>query len=689
MGEAIESFITSINRQKWERRWFDNRFFDDGTHFKYVSKKTGRVIDYAGNPNIASERAIPRASRQIRGIVNLLEAPEPTPVVYPDPIYKWNYKGDEQAYMMALEQSKHQARRAGQWLSTIWNDYDEGLAIKFIDMLLMAAKDGISYLQIYSPPGKEKLCYEVLDAFDLYLYGDYKDLKDLPRITKAIPMRIDEVHKHPAFQDVDLSKLTPDNKYATSEIKDAYMTARYGQRGQKGQEPTLLVKETETKEILSDANWEQAIKLGGDNGALEGKSKGDMIMRHTFTAAGITLFDEYIPASGYSYVDFRYEPGPLYQTPIIERFIPQNKSVDIIMTRLESWINAMIVGVYQQREGENFKVSNFPGGQVIKYDTTPLTQMQNASVGDTPFRVLDTLNKFIEEQGASTSALNSLPTGVKSGVAIESVKATEYANLKIPTMMLKNAMQRISSKIIEVVDKRFVTPQVVYNMDDSNPDYFHIIGSRGLAKRQEVGADIPEDAVPIKEGAKLRIEIEPGFGLTIQGKREAMQQILDSMTKYADLGYIPKEAVGLVLKKFLNIFGFGSTQEFMDALESEELPVNEDNLMKMKIALLEAMKEAGAIGPENDQKLVDAAKLGTIESLKESGIIDSMNKGEELTTVEDLIKIYKDAAPDIRRQIEEKMGLIPSQVEKVSPAQAQTIKNMMPPKAPEKKPAQK
>jgi hypothetical protein len=650
MGTAIESLISSINRTKWERRWYDNRFFDDGMHFRYVSKKTGRIIDYAGGQGGSIERAIPRASRQIRGIVNLLEAPEPTPVVYPDPVYPWNYKDNQQAYQKAYEESKRRAKRAGQWLSSIWNDYDEGLAIKFIDMLLIAAKDGIGYLQIYSPPGKEKLCFDVFDAFDLYIYGEYKDLKDLPFIIKGVPMRLSEIQSHPAFQEMDVNKIVADNKYATSEIKDAYMTARYGLKGGKGQEPTFLVKETETKEILSKSNWEQAIKLGADNGALEGKSKGDMIMRHTFSVGGVTLDDEYISASGYSYVDFRYEPGALYQTPLIERFIPQNKSLDIIMTRLEAWVNAMIVGIYQKRKSENFQLSNFPGGQLIEYETFPLTQMQNSSVGDTPFRVIDFINKFIDEQGASTSALNSLPAGVKSGVAIESVKATEYANLKIPTMMLKNSMQRVSSKIIETVDKRFVTPQLVYNTDDNGePDYFHIIGSRGLKKRLETGADIPEGVVPIKEGAKLRIEIEPGFGLTVQGKRETMQQILTSMESFAEKGYLSKDAVSLVLKKFMDIFGFGSTQEFMDALQSEDMPMDENNLMKMKIALAEAAKEIGMVGSEHDQKLVDSAKIGTLESLKESGILDKLTQDKQAQPAQKPPNIsinFKDLPPE-------------------------------------------
>lgn len=679
MGRAVQGLMSSINRQKWERRWYDNRFFDDGLHFRYVSKKTGRIIDYTGTPNSPAERAIPRASRQIRGVVNLLEAPESRSVVYPEPVYSWDYGDDKMAYQAALEESKQQAKRAGQWVDNVWNDYDEGLAIKYIDALLGATKDGINYIQVYSPEGKQKLCFDVFDAFDLYLYGEYKELEDVPFIIKAVPMRLSEIYAHPLLSKFNLSKLSPDNKYASSEIKEAYMVARYGTRGGSDQEPTILVQETETKEILGKSNWEQAIKLGADNGALEGKSRGDMIMRHTFSAGGVTLHDEYVAASGYSYVDIRMEPGPLYQTPLIERFIPQNKSLDIIMTRLETWVNTMVVGIYQQRKEENFQLSNFPGGQVIKYDTTPLQQMQNATVGDTPFRVLDLINRFIEEQGASTSALNSLPQGVKSGVAIESVKATEYANLKIPTMMMKNSMQRLTLKMIEVVDKRFIEPQIVHNMDGENPDYFHIIGSRGMQKRKEVNAEIPPGTVPIKEGSKVRIDIEPGFGLTMQGKREAMQQIITSMIAFAEKGYLPKPAVDMVIKKFVDVFGFGSTQEFMDALQSEDMPVNEDNLMKMKIALLEGLKEAGMAGQEFDQKLVDSSKLGTIESLKESGIIDKIGVEQaRQANIDDMVKIYKDSPVEIRRQIEQAMGMQPSTSESISPTQADTINKLKP-----------
>ena len=62
------------------------------------------------------------------------------------------------------------------------------------------------------------------------------------------------------------------------------------------------------------------------------------------------------------------------------------------------------------------------------------------------FNYMELLNSIIEEQGASTTALNQLPQGVKSGKAIELVKATEYANLKIPSDQLKHTISRIAEK---------------------------------------------------------------------------------------------------------------------------------------------------------------------------------------------------------------------------------------------------
>lgn len=685
MGQAVEEMVGQaiMRRRSHERRWYDNNFFDDGYHFRVISRKTGRVIDTINRSTGYVERAIPRASRQIRGVSNLLFAAEPYPVVYPRRIsmseFSQNGQLDQVAYQQATQQAKDAARKQGIWLSTEWED-EQHIMTKLLDMFILAAKNSISYMQIYSDPRTQKIKTEVFDAFEIVTFGDQRSLSAVPFITKTKPMDLKEVKSSPLFDESKIAKLTPDNKYATSEIKDAYMRSRYGSKLSSEGSESIIIKETFIKEYLTKDNWPQAVKLA-DSGAMDGKSIGDQVMRQIFSAGGITLNDAYIDYDDYPFAEFRFEPGPLYQVPFIERFIPQNKSLDIIVTRLEKWINTMVVGIYQQRKGEDMQVSNFPGGQLVQYETTPLTQMQQSSVGNTPFEVINLLNKYIEEQGASTSVLGQLPSGVKGQGAIENLQQQEYSNLKMSTLMLKRCIKSISELMLERADKDFLQPVEVSSLQDGQPDYFDVIGKRGYDLSQQVGKELPSDVVQIDRKAKVRIEIEPGLGLTMDGKKQAMQSIIDYLLKLYQMEFIAPEAMQQVLKKFLETFGYGSTEEFMEAMENgvTDGQMTDNQIKKIQIALAQTLKDAEMVGPKADEKLVTATKVGTLQSLKDSGVLEKMmndtSNTQDLSPKDlddDLVKIYKDASPSIKRQIEAKLGLEPATDEPVSPTQVDT-----------------
>jgi hypothetical protein len=685
MGQAVEDMVNqALNRRRsHERRWYDNNFFDDGYHFRIISKKTGKVIDTASKTSGYVERAIPRASRQIRGVSNLLFAAEPYPVVYPKRIIEEDFFKNGQfnndEYQQALEQAKTMARKQGIWLSTEWED-EQHLMTKMLDMFLLAAKNSISYLQVYSDTRSQKIITEVFDAFDIITYGDLRSLSSVPFITKTKSMDLDEAKSSPLFDESKVKNLNPDNRYATSEIKDAYMRSRYGSKTSGNNKSSIIIKETFIKEFLNDENYERAKKTGSDNGALEGKSKGDEVMRHVFSGGGITLADEYIDYDDYPFAEYRFEPGPLYQVPFIERFIPQNKSLDIIVTRLEKFVNSMVVGVYQQRKGENFEVSNFPGGQKIEFETTPPTQMQITNPGNAPFEVINLLNKYIEEQGASTSVLGQIPSGVKASSAIENLQQQEYSNLKMSTLMLKRCMKRIAELMLERAHKDFLEPVEVSSTEDGEPSYFDVIGKRGHDLSKKVNKKLPSNIVTIDKDAKVRIEIEPGLGLTMEGKKEAMKSIITDLIQLYQEGFINPEALSQVVKKYLETYGYGSTEEFMEALDNGVTngQMSDNQTKQMQIAVLQALKDAGAVGPQADQKQVLASKVGTLESLKESGLIDKMQTNGQTPTVDqgklddDMVKIYQYASPDIRRQIEQKLGLQPATDEPITPKQAET-----------------
>ena len=87
VGQMVEELrlLAYSGRRVFERRWYDNNFFDDGFHYRYLSRTTNKIVDLSERATIYTpQRAIPKASRQIRGVANLLVSQDPTPAVYPE-----------------------------------------------------------------------------------------------------------------------------------------------------------------------------------------------------------------------------------------------------------------------------------------------------------------------------------------------------------------------------------------------------------------------------------------------------------------------------------------------------------------------------------------------------------------------------------------------------------------------------
>jgi hypothetical protein len=526
IADEISRYHTmySTQRRTMERRWYENNFFDDGFHFKYISRLTGKIVDQSELSGELPIRCIPKASRQIRGIANLLSSLDPIPVIYPDKVSKASFP-DPQLYQLSYDTAKLIAQKTGNWLEEEFKNQE--IKEKMIEMIILAAKHSISFMQIWPDAVDEKIDTAVYDAFDIYLQANLTSIYDSPAIIKAIPQQISRIQANELFDPAAVDRLSADNKYASSEVKQAYLATRYAQGQENESSATIIQKEAFVKEYLNKNNYEEAKMLSSKTGAMEGKKEGDVMIRHVFEAGKEKLLDEYVDLNEYPFVDFRFEPGLIYQTPLIERFIPANKSLDIAMSRVERWMNTMVVGTWLTRDGEDLQVSNIPGGQKVSYKQTPPVQGQIAPLPAAVFDFINLAERHIDEQGVPVSSLNQLPTGVKSGVAIESLKATEYDNLKIATDMYKQTTKRIAERMLNVADKYFINPQTVHQLEQGKPQYFDIIGQRGLDFRRKNNIPLAGGVVPIRKDYLVDIEIESGLGYTMQGKKETMQQIID------------------------------------------------------------------------------------------------------------------------------------------------------------------
>lgn len=662
IAQTIENnrLVAYNHRRTFERRWYDNNFFDDGFHFRYLSRTTNKIVDLSERSTIYTpQRAIPKASRQIRGIANLLLSSDPTPTVYPEEVPPVTDKAIKQA----LEQKyKDEAQKRGYWLEEEWREADasgETLLEKLALAVILSSKHSVSYIKVWVDK-YGKIRTGVKDAFDLYIIGSYTNLEDLPFVIEATPLLVSDIKANQDFDEEARGKVMADNKAAESEIKSAYLRARYGRDTSSDQAGTAILSEAYLKEYLDSENIARIRKQKDGAIILKGRKEGDCIVRQIFVASGQVLLDTYLNMDSYPYVDFRMEPGPLYSVPLIERFINANKSLDSAVSRMERYFHTMVTGIWLKRRGEQFKINNIAGGQVIEYEQTAPVQANLASPGEWTFAFMNLLTSFIEEQGVSTT-LGKIPTGVKAHAAIESLKEQEYANLVIASRRLKEVCRRVALKMFSLADDHFVTPESVSYTKGDKTNHFQVIGKNALARRKSKQIDTPENLVTLSKDVKVDIEIENGMAYTREGKKESMKVLIDTMLQYAQAGIVNPEALKPVVQKFLETYQFGSTAEFMQAFNMAGLTtgMSDIQLQQMKMAVLEALKDAGEVGEEASQKRVMENKVGTLEALYESGLAKKVM--EEVPDNPELDAIpYKDAPEDIKRQMEAKAGLTPS-----------------------------
>jgi len=623
IGQAIEDMqtIAENRRRSHEKRWYDNNFFDDGHHFRFLSRSTGKIVDLSKRSSIFQPlRVIPKASRQIRGVVNLLMQGDFVPIVYPEKVLKDNYEQPGE-YDQALQLSKTRASRIGHWVTEEWKSLD--MFTKLAEMGLLTTKHSISYMQIWPDAVDEAIKTQVYDAFDIFLLGNLTSIYDSPFMIKGIPQQISRIKANENFDEEQVRKINPDNRFASSEIKEAYMNSRFSKIGNQDAAATVILKEAYIKEYLNSYNMERIRKQEDGEFILKNKKEGDPVVRQVFSAGNIWLRDVYTDLPDYPFVDFRMEPGPIYQVPLIERFKSANKSLDSVSSRIERYIHTMTTGTWLARKGEKVDINNIAGGQILRYENVPPVQGNMATIPAHVFNYMNFLNSVIEEQGVTTTTLGKLPKGVKANAAIESLKESELSNLVIASRQLKRTVKLIAEKMLDIADNYFISPQSVMMMEKGEPTYFDIMGQRGIDGRKKLGIKVPEDIIPIKKDYNIEIEVKSGLGYTQEGRRDAGMQLGEYLRALAAEGYIPPEAVKIYVEKLLETFQFGATAEFMKAMKDYKGgPMTDEQLMKMKIALAETIKDSGIKPSEADKakeskQRVQESKIGMAEVVKD------------------------------------------------------------------------
>jgi len=502
-------------RFRYTRQWYINWAFYENNHFVWWRKST-QTVDRVNPPKGTVLRAIPKARRQVEGVQNLILSAEPRWVVIPD----------EQT-----ENAEEVAKRVNQFLQEGWQHWN--IRALLDELVLYALIYPYAVLEVGFDAIKDDIYVDVYDAFDIAVPLNIKDIEEAPYVIKTTIMTKADLEANPNFSNT--SKVVYDNRLAASQMKEARLSDKFASfKPQYEEFQTVIVKEAWIKE----------------------KTKDGIRMRVITVAGGQKLREEVYDMHQYPFVLYKPFSGPIYQPAFIEKLIPLNKSLDVFVSQIENFTNVMVRGRYLKQKMATISRLVNEDGEIVEYDTVPPQPMEIPTLPNFLFVHTNNLEKWVEESGTSTAALGKVPRGVRAYKAIESLKQSDFANLRVPIMNLQDTVQKLSEKIIDLAATHYLLPKTIYRMgDEDQPDYFKVIGEEGL--NHPLGQELAEreNAIVIKKSFRVKASIESALSYTEEGKRDTLRELYSA-------GLIDKRTL-------LEGFKFGNVGEILERTKAE------------------------------------------------------------------------------------------------------------------------
>jgi hypothetical protein len=124
----------------------------------------------------------------------------------------------------------------------------------------------------------------------------------------------------------------------------------------------------------------------------------------------------------------------------------------------------------------------------------------------------------------------------------------------------------------------------------------------------------------MKNDYKVKIEVQSGMAYTEDGKKGRMMEIMDYMVQMSQAGLVDPVALKEAMKKMLEIYQFGPTEEMMEALDQPQPSIDETQLQQMKVALAETLKDVGYQPPPSEDERIMQTKVGVAEAVSDMGV---------------------------------------------------------------------
>lgn len=570
-------------RKELDWKWFNYHLWVDGLHDGKWNKSTQQILAKPradGKPRVM----INKTFTTIRAVRSYVLQNKPKPTVTP---YNMTDQDLDQAvalgkYLDYVHDSLHlrQSLRASMW---------------------HALKYSVGFWQVLwdedAEDGQGQIKVNVVDPFDLYIDPTAKLPKEARYMILAVQRNIDDLRDDPKYDGVDWDKIKTDNQMAASTLKARILNFEKGGvtfNDKDKKTATAIVKEYWYKEMgdedVDEEDQEAKPDKDGNKPTKKSKRRKQRIMLCTMIGEQIIRgpLDTGLDRFPFFRLSSDIEPLSMYGNGWVKNIIPVNRLLETLEESVAEYNVIVNKGKYTVPKNAGIRVINNEHGQIIEHKAGAMFAPQPVQIPAMNPAVMEQIqnaNRYIEDIGCMHDAsLGRVPSGVKSGIGVETLMEGDSNNLSELTENTSEFLEDVYEYILKIASEKYQTMRnIVLTSQSGEREFISVIGEGAHADLQGDNATV----IPGKNA--VDVKIESWLAYTSDGRRQAVGQLAQIML--AQQQPLPVDVI-------LDAFEVGNTAEIVQKIREDQKAQQEAQLQQQQ----QQMEQQGQLQQQQMQQ---------------------------------------------------------------------------------------
>lgn len=533
----------SEERKKYDFKWFLYGLWTRGYHYARYDTRTRQIVGEApkdGRPKVVINKIYPT----LRSVRNYALRNKPKAEVIPENL---------------TDQNLDQAQKATQFLDFIHET--QSLRYKLKGTVWQALENSVGWWQVLW--NGDNIEVNPVDVFDFYPDPKATSPDQMRYGILAIRKRIADLMEDEKYDKKKLEEIKPDNLVSSSSYKD--MLASYDRDGVSSASAN---KSDKSGTVILKEYWYKE-----DGKIYVTAMAGDQIIRKP-EIVDTKIIPFFRLASDIM-------PFQMYGEGWVKNMIDPQKLLNSAMSSVAEYNVLMNKVKVITDKGAGVRVYNNKHGQIIeKRRGYEVTTKAIAPLNSAIFEQISLSEKFIEDIGAMHDAtIGRVPTGAKSGKAIENLQLGDSNNMSELTENIENFLEDVYEYILWLASQKYQEMKNVIATDyTGQKDFIKVIGeSSPVAQQMLEAGNIPEDVYIASEKNMVRVKITSYLSHTPEAKRESIKEL------YALLPELPEDIL-------LDGFGVGNIADVIKRIKEKRAEEAQQTMMQQR-SEMEMQKE--------------------------------------------------------------------------------------------------